>query len=637
MAFFIAKKMSTFKIYLFILLFLFASFSFGFLIGILNNKLIDFSILEYNPNKPSILLDDEGNEWGRFELDKRGYTKFEKIPKHLIDAFVAAEDRNFFKHLGISWKGIIRSIFVNLRHVKKIQGASTITQQLIRLLFFDSKKTFKRKLKEQCFALLVENQFSKEQILEMYLNYIYFGCGIYGVEAASQRFFSKSIQEISIGEAALLAGIVKSPLNYCPLICPESSKKRRNLILSIMYDLGYIKYEDLQKEKTGELKFLNSNQNLACHLKETIRIFLEEKFGKQKVYSSGFKIQTTINSKIQKIAEEEFKKQFINLKKELCEDVDGALISMDSKTGEIKAVVGGFNFLSSKFNRAFQAKRQIGSLFKPIIYALAVENGISFADTEIDEPIEIEFGNSKWKPNNNTRNFEGKMTLARALSFSNNIIAIKVLLKIGCHNAVKLAKKFRFADQLNPYPSLALGCIDVTLKESIGAFNVFANDGVYIEPHYLKWIKNEQGLKIWKCNPEKEPIISSVVSSQVAKVLTLSVKRYIDKLENKTFKCEAIGKTGTTNKSRTCWFCGSTPNLTTSIYIGCDNPKSMGENIYAVKTVFPIWLALNDRINIDKINFSYDPSLKETTIDSFTGEKSSDPDNPNKVTIFCSK
>lgn len=621
--------------YVFIILILTFCFTLGFFVNILNNYPIDFSILEYKSGKPSILLDDEGHEWARFELDRREFIKFNKIPKNLINAFIAAEDRNFFQHSGLSLKGILRSIIVNIRYGRKAQGASTITQQLVRLLFFDSKKTFTRKIKEQFFSLLVERQFSKEQILETYLNHVYFGCGIYGVEAASQRFFGKSVQDINSGEAALLAGVVKSPANFCPLLCPLSAQQRRDLILGIMEKLKFITKEESKELIKHELKLrVHENRKFALHLKETIRLFCEDKFGKKNLYCAGLTIQTTINRKIQETAQEEFSEQFMKLKEELVKNIDGALICMDGKSGEIKALIGGVDFAGSKFNRALQAKRQIGSIFKPIVYAAALQKGMSFVDTEIDEPIEVNIGNKKWCPQNNTCKFDGKMTLAKALSYSNNIIAIKTLLKIGFKDVIKLADKLRFSANLNPYPAMALGCLDATLKEAVGAFNVFANNGTYVEPYFLKWIKDEFGTKIWKFEPEREQIMSSIVSGQVAKVLSIGIQRYLNRLGNTTFKSQAIGKTGTTNNSRTCWFSGSTPNLTTSIYVGCDDNQSMGNDIYAVRTAFPIWLNLHLKLESGKSSFVYDSALKEISINWNTGQISNDLLNPDVVQIL---
>lgn len=610
----------------------------GVFVNLFNNRLIDFSILEnYNPGKPSVLLDDQGVEWARFELDKREPVNYEHFPKYLVDAFIASEDRDFFEHSGISFKAIVRSIIVNLKNGGKlVQGASTITQQLVKLLFFDSKKTFSRKLKEQFFSLLVERQFSKEQILQIYLNHVYFGCGIYGVEAASQRFFGKSVKEITIGEAANLAAVIRSPATYCPLLNPKASKKRRDLILGLMKKLNFISLQEYNDAKSTDINLINfENSSVAPHLKETIRIFLEEKLGKEKLYFGALKIQTTLNLQIQQIAQKEFTNQFAKLKEEISTAVDGGLITIEANSGEIKALIGGYNFSASKsFNRALQAKRQMGSIFKPIVYASGVISGMSFSDTEIDEPLEINLHGNVWKPRNNTRDFEGEMTLARALSYSKNVIAVKTLLKAGCSNVVNLAKKFRLSSKIEPYPSLALGCIDGTLKEAAGLFNVFANNGTYIEPHFIRWIKNELGTKIFKVEVDKEEVLGPIVNGQVVKVLSVGIQRYLKTFSGNSILFDAIGKTGTTNDSRTCWFCGSTPEFTTAVYIGCDNNKSMGKTVYPVRTVFPIWLALHKQISLNEKEFSYDPALKEIYIDWFTGKQSDDLHNSNVISIM---
>ena len=617
--------------YLFTILFLGAAFSLGILFNLMRNPYVDFSVLEqYNPGKPSILLDDEGNEWARFEVDKRKPVQYNKIPAHLTNAFVASEDRDFFQHNGLSIKGILRSSLVNIRHGRIVQGASTITQQLVKLLFFDSKRTFKRKIKEQFFSLLVEQQFTKEYILQTYLNHVYFGCGIYGVEAAARRFFGKHVKDINPAEAATLAAVVRSPRNYCPLLCPLAAQKRRDLILRHMKNLGMINQEEYGQYINKSVELVQQkNKDIALHLKESLRLILEDRLGKNNLYTKGFKIKTTLNQKIQKQAEYQFKIQFKKLKEELHQDVDGALMSMNSKTGEVKAVIGGVNFAESQFNRAWHAKRQMGSIFKPIVYAAAIEQGASFMDIEIDEPLEVNFGGSIWKPRNNTRSYEGKMTLAKALSFSNNVVAVKTLLNVGAEKVAQLAEKFNLPNT-PAYPSLSLGCLDITLEDALAAFNVFANNGTYIKPYYIKWIKNEWGAKIWQVKTESKNILSSASVGKVAKVLSIGVNRFFKRMKQEPF--DAIGKTGTTNDSRTCWFCGATPDLTTTIYIGSDENRSLGKNIYAVWTAFPIWMGLHRGLK-NESKFRYDPSLKPVFIDWTSGAISNKKD-PEAVEIY---
>ena len=611
---------------IFFVFFIFTAFFCGAFFWLVNHKTVDFSILEnYNPGKPSILLDDEGNEWARFELDKREPISLHQMPKHLIQAFLAAEDREFFSHNGISFRGIIRSSLVNLKNFRVVQGASTITQQLVKLLFFDSRRTFSRKIKEQFLSILVELQFTKEQILQTYLNHVYFGCGIYGVCAACKRFFNKSVSEITPAESAVLAGVQKCPAVYCPLLCPLSSEKRRNLILKIMSDLEFITKDEYQLFVNQPLIIYKPNINvMGLHIKETLRIKLEELFGKEKLYAGGLKIQTTINKKLQQSAQEKFTNKFKQLRKELGEDVDGALVSIDVKSGDIKALIGGFEYKESQFNRALQAKRQIGSIFKPLIYAGAIMHGKNFVSLEVDEPLELVVGNNIWKPQNHTRKFEGSMTLARALSLSNNIVTIKTLLNVGYESIIDIALKSGIKEPINRVPALSLGCVDVTPLQAAALFNIFANSGIYVKPNFLKWVKDPLGNKLCISKTKQKIALNHKISDQVAKILGIGIKRYI---KSKELDFEAIGKTGTTNDSRTCWFCGSTPELTTAMYIGRDDNRSLGKNIYPVYTLFPIWLEINSEFIPKQKKFVRDPSLKEIYIDWITGQEVNSTDS----------
>ena len=619
---------------LFLTLVLLFAFAAGCAWYIVTHHTVNFERLaHYDPGHPSILLDDQGKEWARFQLDRREPIPLTQMPNHLINAFIAAEDWQFFSHAGISWKGIIRSTIVNVLHGKKMQGASTITQQLVKLLFFDSKKTFRRKIKEQIYAILAERQCTKEQILETYLNHVYFGFGIYGVEAASQRFWGKHAAQLSLDESATLAAIIRCPGQYCPIINPLSTRRRRDIILNSMHKLKLITAAEYQAAIARVIAIKDYDQTiLAPHFKELIRMQLEEEIGKEILYTGGLIIQTTLNREIQHHAEKSFTKQIDELRKSGIADVDGALITVDSKNGEIKALVGGYDFNASKFNRAWQAKRQMGSVFKPLIFAVAVGHGATFADTEIDEPITIEQHNALWQPHNHDHQFRGQMTLAHALLRSNNIVSVKTLLKTGIPPVIGLAKACHIQEQMNPYPSLALGCVDATLKEVCGMFNVFANNGVYIEPHAIKWVKDQWGSKIWKVESIQEHIIPERIVGAVNKVLELGIKRWRKAFEQELVADDVICKTGTTNDSRTCWFAGATPELTTAVYIGCDDNRSMGDDIFPIKTAFPIWLELHNKLKPTGKKFFYDPSLRAITINQWTGRLVR-PDDPDALEI----
>jgi 1A family penicillin-binding protein len=608
--------------YFFIALIMLSAFLCGALFFVIHNHTIDFSILaQYDSARPSILYDDQGNVWGKFQLDRRDPVDGARLPQHVINAFIAAEDWHFFLHRGISWKGIIRSILVNLYYGRKVQGASTITQQLVKLLFFDSQKTFKRKIKEQLYALLVEQQLTKDQILHTYLNHVCFGCGIYGIEAASQRFWSKHAHEISVDEACMLAGIIRSPARYCPLVYPLSAQKRRDVILGKMKHLGFITPQEYEEflARAVEVKD-KSYDTFAPHVKEMLRVSLENIVGKTVLYSAGLHIQTTINSKMQIAAQDAFKTEMIKLREKFGDQLDGGMIVLDRKTGEIKALVGGFDFAASKFNRAMQARRQIGSIIKPLIYACAIEKGMTFADTEFDEPFELLQNGTVWAPKNYDKKFHGQVTLAYALSRSSNIVSIKTFLKVGAQSVINLAKKCRITTEFHTYPSLALGCVDTTLCEGAGMFNVFANDGVYVEPHAVSWIKDRWGARIYKATVDTGRVLDNQINGQVKSVLCLGPERVkLSYGANNWISSQAMSKTGTTNDSRTCWFIGSTPTLTTAVYVGFDDNRPMGNNVYPIHTAFPIWLAFNRVIDSPEKKFSYDPSLQVKVIDQHTG------------------
>ena len=601
--------------------FLICAFIVGAFFAFIHYYTINWSALErYNPGQASVVLDSSGNEWMRFSLDRRQPIEYHHIPLHVIRAFCAAEDWYFFSHSGLSYKGILRSLLVNLYYGKKVQGASTITQQLVKLLFFDARKTFSRKLKEQLYALLVEQQFSKEQILQTYLNHVYFGSGIYGIEAAAQRFWNISARELTIGQAAVLAGIIRRPEYYCPLHAPLSAQKRRDVVLQSMHKKKWITDEEYNLAVATDLDLQEQEYDVyGLHVREMIRKEVEPFVGKKSLYTGGMIIQTTIDSTLQKKSEQIFKHQCLALHQSLHMPINGGLVSLEPLTGEIKALVGSYDADVSKFNRAVQAHRQLGSIIKPLIYAAAMQKGRTFAHVEIDEPFSLAEGGTVWSPRNYDKKFNGPLTLAYALSISSNIVAIKTLLDVGASAVVDLLQKCHITAPLHTYPSLALGCIDVTLLEAVGMFNIFATNGVYVKPHFIRWVKNGLGSKIYRHQDVKESIISPFVCGQVTKVLTHGLKRVRHLFEGPWIDAQAISKTGTTNDSRTCWFVGSTPSLTTGVYVGCDDNRAMGANVFPLRTAFPIWLEVNRFFTHAHKEFVYDPRLKEQYVDRATG------------------
>lgn len=592
----------------------------GFFVS--HNHIVDFAKLgEYHTGTPSIVLDDEGNEIARFQLDRRMPIPLETMPRHLINAFLAAEDWYFFSHHGLSWRGIARSLIVNAIKGRKAQGASTITQQLVRLLFFDSAKTYSRKIKEQIYTLLVEMQFTKEYILETYLNNIYFGAGIYGVEAAAQRFWGKSVTDVTLDEAATLAAIICAPNRYCPLMYPLSAQRRRDTVLNTMLQRDIITYTDYAEALKRPVATVTLHEKkYAAHCIEYIRKEAEELVGKHALYTQGLTIYTTLNLGMQKNAEDAFCTKITSLRESKKMPIDGALITLAVRDNAIKTYVGGYNFTHSQFDRVQQSERQLGSIFKLIVYAEALKAGKEFSDVYVDEPITINHGAKPWSPRNYSRDFRGPMTLAYALSHSNNIVAVKTLLEIGIPRVAALAEKTHISEKIPPYPSLALGCVDTSLMHATALFSIFAAHGVYRKPYILIKIKDTLGNTMWKHIPEpEEEIVDSTIAGKIARVLQHSMRRYLKHTNSPLHTIDIIAKTGTTNDSRTCWFMGASPTYTTGVYMGCDDNRPLGSNVFPIHTAFEPWRTSMEMWHHQQAHFVYNPLLQELCINSKTG------------------
>ncbi len=588
---------------------------------------VDFSSLGYYTNaKPSILFDEEGREIGRFELDRRNPVTYDKMPDILIKAFVAAEDRLFFEHQGISIKGIIRSFLVNLYHGRVVQGASTITQQLARCMFLYNDRTIWRKIQEIFLAFQLERQLSKEQILELYLNNIYFGRGTYGVDAACRRFWNKSLDQLTVADAAILAASAASARLYSPLNAPCSAKKRRNVIINVMYQQGFITSKECEIAKKEPLKVLDFAQGnpIRLYVIEWVRAWAESIWGKEALYCKGLRIQTSINLDVQVAAEKSFANVVSFLRNKIGDDLNGGLVSMEPTTGQIKAFVGGFNFKYSQFNRAFRACRPMGSSFKPFLYACALEHGIDLDQVMVDEPMEFELPSGQtWTPRNWNNRFEGPMTLVRALTLSNNIIAIKLFLSLGINEVAEWVKRLNFKNDMPHYPSAALGTVEVSVEENCAAFNVFATNGIYVKPYLVEWVKDERGAKIWEYKQIKYRVLPSSIASKMNNALSHRMALNKQQATAGWFDSESIGKTGSTNGAATTWFVGATPGLTTAVYVGCDSNRAMGSQVFASATAFPVWLGLYKSITHKKKHFYTDPDLHEVSINWVTGLSSS--------------
>lgn len=611
----------------------------GFFIGLLEYPYIypTFSFLQ-TESLGSVLLDDEGTILYRFTKDNRNWVNFNQISPSLVHAFIAAEDRSFFSHRGISIRGILRSCYVNLIQRKLAQGASTITQQVTRLLFLDHKRNFLRKIKEIFIALYLERHFSKEQIFELYVNTIYFGRGIYGISAAADRFWGKNIDQLTIAESATLAGVAKSARFYSPLNDQARSLSRRNIILNLMKNQGYIEIDQCNQSIDQPLQINQSNlekNGLAHYYQEWIRQWAEKKFGPEVLYHQPLSIHSTLNKKIQEKAESVFLEKIALLRNEIDPFINGGLIVLEGSSGAIKATIGGYDFKESQFNRSFQAVRQLGSAFKPFLFAAALIKGHKLSDTEIDEPYSYLLPNKQiWAPQNWNKKHAGQMTLARALIRSNNIIAAKLLETIGYSETIKIAQDAGLGRELRPLPSLALGIAEATVQEAAGAFNIFAHDGMYRSPHLISCVKDQLGKTLWQKKIEKKRVIPSIINGQICSTLQEQMRQLNKRINIKDSSVEMIGKTGSTNNAKTMWFVGATPSFTTALYVGRDNNTKGDHTKLASTTAYPLWRALNEILIHAETKFYVDPSLQLTMIDALTGEKINKNENQTKKEIL---
>lgn len=604
-----------------------------------DSEIVDFSSLEhYQLSKPSVILDAQGREMHRFELDKRTPITYDKMPDILIKAFIAAEDHDFFSHSGFSLRGMARSFLVNLWNRRVVQGASTISQQLIRGMFLTYERTFTRKFKELFLAIQLERQFSKQQILELYLNNIYFGRGIYGVEAACKRLWDKPIKELTPAQAATLASVAASARLFSPLNAPQNTVKRRNIILKSMQNLGFINERQYKKAVASELdihEYMQGNP-IRMYVYEWVRIWAEGIWGKDALYRRGMRIKTSIDIDVQDKAEQAFKQVVGRYRANMGQSLNGGLLSIEPWSGKVRAMVGGFDFKQSQFNRSMQAVRQMGSSYKPIYYALALQQGIGADSVFIDEPFEmIQPNGAVWTPNNWNDEFEGPMTIIRALTFSNNIVSIKLFLKLGAENVVDWSRKFGLSRELIAVPSLALGIVEATVEENVAAFNVFANNGEYIKPYMIESVRDEFGAKLWDAPaPERHTVMDARTNTQMVNMLEHRMHVVRRGTPGEWIDAESIGKTGTNNSATTTWFVGATPELTTAVYVGRDDNKSMGDQMYASSTTFPIWLNFYRMLKHKRKQFYLDPSLHEVTVNWVTGQESSDLTNPAVISIL---
>jgi penicillin-binding protein 1A len=553
---------------------------------------------EYKPSITSRVYSDKNRLLAEFYVENRTPVSLSNVPDQLIQALIATEDARFYKHRGLDLRGIARATYRNIRAGRIVEGGSTLTQQLAKILFLTPERSYARKFKEMALALKIEQRYTKREILSLYLNQIYFGSGAYGVEAAARIYFKKSAKELNLTECALLAGLPRSPKHYSPFKEPEQALGRRAFVLNRMVTLQMITPAQADEAKKTPLP-VQPNITAggpAPYFVEYIRQKVEERFGSSILYSGGINVTTSINDDLQTFAEEAVKTGLVKIerrlgkKKSALSPLQAALIAIEPITGHIRAMVGGRDFSQSQFNRAWQAYRQPGSAFKPIIYAAALERGFGAADLLDDSPVTYKLDKKKsWSPENFTRTYQGAVTMRKALALSLNVPTVRLLEKVGIDEAILYARKIGIKSPLAPYLSLALGSSDMTLLELTSAYGVFANHGVRLEPTAILTITDSTGRMLYS----NDAVPQQAIKPDTAYLITNLLRGVIERgtaWKARELGRPAAGKTGTTNDYHDAWFIGYTPGITAGVWIGYDDHRSIGPKETGSRAALPIWL-----------------------------------------------
>jgi penicillin-binding protein 1A len=538
--------------------------------------------------------------------EKREPVPLNVMPDDLKEAVLATEDNLFYEHPGVDLKSILRAILRNIQAGEYVEGASTITQQLAKTLFLTPRKSIMRKLKEAFLALQIERHYTKGEILELYLNQVYFGSGAYGVEAAAQIFFGKPVQALTLAECALMAGMPKSPSRYSPLINPSLALNRRAVVLQQMSRTGFITPEELQAATTAPLDLAKQGDASikAPYFVAFVTDFLESELGAATLYRTGLTVYTTLNYAMQQAAERAIRQGLEGLaarmkRRELLQEEypQAALVCLGASRGAILAMVGGRSFEESRFNRATMARRQPGSAFKPIVYALAVEKGSRQNDILWDAPVTYQGtrANEAWRPENFSGTFHGEVTLRTALALSKNIPAVKLLHKLGPTRAVEFAHRMGITSPLDPNLSLVLGTSEVTLLELTSAYGVFPNKGVWTRPFGIIEVLDREGRSLWREKPQRRPAISPETAAVTTDMLRAVVLEGTGR-EARGMGRPVAGKTGTTDGYKDALFIGFSPTIVTGVWVGLDHHGTLGDKETGAKAALPIWIHFMEQV-----------------------------------------
>ncbi|MGE5102477.1 MAG: PBP1A family penicillin-binding protein [Deltaproteobacteria bacterium] len=581
------------------------------------------ALAAYEPRQTSKLYAADGRFIAELGLERRTLVQIKDIPPLVRNAFIVTEDKRFYQHAGVDWRRVPGAIVADIKNRTFSEGFSTITMQLARNIFperISREKSLVRKLKEIKVARDIEARYSKDKILELYLNQINLGNGAYGIETAAERYFGKSVKDLNVAEAATLAALPKGPARYNPRVYPDRTIERRNTIIALMRDAGVINAADASEARAYPLRLATRVEagEIAPYYVEWIREQLDDKFGKQ-LYEQGLKVYTTLDLDLQSAAERALEKQLraiesgrygayphISYERYIAQSgandqsnsanspyLQGAFIAMDPRTGAVRALIGGRDFDDSKFDRATQAVRQPGSTFKPIVYADAIHNGRPLSYTLDDSPLTVEMpGSAPWTPKNYEGDFAGKIPMRRALYQSRNVPTIRLGMELGVQSVIDEARAFGLTTPIPGYPSIFIGAADVYPIELVAAYSTFATLGTRSQPTAITRVEDQKGNVLW----EPEPTTVSVLSPEEAWLMVSVMKDVVQRgtaagSVGSVFHYPTGGKTGTTNDGTDVWYIGYTSDLVAGVWMGFDKPQKIKANAQGGILAAPAWTA----------------------------------------------
>ncbi len=547
----------------------------------------------YHPPTKTRILAADGTLLTEIYRENREYIALEQIPKALRQATIASEDRRFYRHIGVSPYDIARAAVANYRRRAVTQGASTITQQLARDLYLSNVRTMERKVKEALLALELEKRYTKDELLELYLNEINYGRGSYGVRTAARMYFGKEPADLTAGECAALAAIPRRPTSYNLYDDPKGAKKRRDEVLDRMVDDGYLSSSAARTAKAEELKPKPySPPNFAPRAAPYYTTYavreLCDLVGEEKVYTGGLTVKTCVRLDLQEVADDAVRNAVARASDQGA--TQGAAVLLDVRTGEILAMCGGIDSAKSQFNRATQARRQPGSAFKPFVYATALEHGFKPTDTITDKPLTVHLGpGDVWEPKNYDGVFRGQVTLTEALAKSINVPAVRLCQRVGVTNVIGLAQRMGVSSPLRPYLSLALGSSEVTLLELVSAYTAFPGMGNRVAPTTIAEVRDNTGKVIYRLQPKIQSVLNPRAADQMVGMLAEVMNSGTG--QPASFGGPHGGKTGTTSENRDAWFVGFTPQFCAGVWLGDDHNQRM-HSVYGGTVCGPAWRTL---------------------------------------------